>query len=51
MNAEMIDDLTRIDPRELEDFQEEMADIMREEAKRLEEERKRMDALLSAFRL
>lgn len=53
MNAEMIDDLTRIDPRELEDFLEEMDDIMREEMIRIdreEEQRQRINCLAEAFK-
>jgi hypothetical protein len=50
MNAEMIDELTRIDPREVDAFAEEINAIMAEEAERLEEERKRINCLAEAFK-
>lgn len=51
MNAEMLDELTRLDPREVDVFLEEVQAIMAEEAARLEEERKRLDCLFEAFKL
>lgn len=51
MNAEMLDELTRVDSREVDLFLEEMEEVMADEAARIEEERKRMDVLLEAFRL
>lgn len=54
MNAEMIDELTRVDSREADIFLEEIDAIMREEMERLErkeQERRRMNVLLDAFRL